>query len=207
MNTIEDFKNAPVGATATNDLGHRALKTVDQALPWTNSQDNYLTHVSMADEGYTLDQPASAREALDCAWELAHEVKPGQIIPKGAQYLELYGSCVREYDAPFDIAVNPAGVPIRTVEPLQDPEPDWIDAPAVLAGFGGWRHDEREVFIPTGAPNRWTRANTDSTFHWNELRDVTPLYPLAEGTMNGEEAPKGYTPSGSMGFKNEETKA
>ena len=70
---------------------------------------------------------------------------------------------------------------VRTLEKLPDPEPDWLDAPAVLARFDGWGPGEREVFIPsTTNPDHWT--NTEWMFHWEELRDVTPLYPTEKET-------------------------
>ena len=139
----------------------------------------------MTQRGYTLDVPApmTAREALDLAWALGHEVSLGQVIPEGARYLTYSNSEVKEHTAQHDVKIRfPHATVIRTVEPLPDPEPDWIDAPAVLASVDD--HDElgeriKGVFYPVIA-NRWTRAGTNWTFHWNELRDVTPLYPKGQ---------------------------
>lgn len=183
MSTTEDFEKAPVGATATDADGNRAMKMKESEQSWVTPWGFYLNDVDMGD--FTLDPPAptTAREALDLAWNLAHEVKEGQVIPKGARCLEVIGSALRAYTSMHDTTISPERAPnFRTLDPLPDPEPepDWLDAPAVLARFDGWDHDEREVFTPTGAPNRWTRAGTDWTFHWNELRDVTPLYPKEE---------------------------
>ena len=213
MSTIEDFKNAPVGATATRDGGLLAIKIGDGERCWLTPVGTYLDDEELMILGYTLDPsaPTTAREALDMAWELAHPVKEGQILPTGARYLQVTSFGLKEYTAERGFRIAPAYVTtIRTVEPLPlpDPKPDWIDAPAVLARLDEWDRDKLDVFTPAhGREGRWARVGTEWTFHWDELTDVTPLYPLAEGTLNGTEAPKGYTPSNSMGLKNEETGA
>ena len=185
MSKIEDFENASAGATAINDLGHRALKTVDQTLPWTNSQDNYLRNTDMADEGYTLDQSASttAREAVELAWELAYEVKEGQVIPEGAWLVERRDNKITvEKNTFFDITVDEWGAEnIRTVEPLPDPKPDWLNAPAVLALVNGWMSGANpQVFTRydyEAAPSEWLYNGSEKPFRWQDLRDVVPLYP------------------------------
>lgn len=54
-------------------------------------------------------------------------------------------------------------------------QPDWLDAPAVLATDD---RDRRGSFFPvTGSDKYWQSAQSGLRFHWNELRDVTPLYP------------------------------
>ena len=182
MSTIEDFKNAPIGATATRTMtGGRAMKIDGVERRWVHLSGIYLDDEEMGD--FTLDPlesaPTTAREALALAWELAHEVKEGQVIPRGTQYLEFNGYGLRQCAASRNMKVSPGLVPLcRTLDPL--PEPDWIDAPAVLAGFDGWSHDEREVFVPTGPHNHWTRVGSSLTSHWSDLRDVTPLYPKGQ---------------------------
>ena len=126
------------------------------------------------------DQPAptTAREALALAWELAHPIKEGQTIPKGTRILRRVLGSIREYQAgwDFDETITFDHLLVRTLDPL--PEPDWLDAPAVLAHVDDHIFQQTAVFTPTGdLPNRWTRAETMWTFHWNELRDVVPLYP------------------------------
>lgn len=179
MSTIEDFKNAPTGATATHkEAGIRAMRTVSAGRSWVTSGGTHLTDKEMAFQGYMLEPPAptTAREALEIAWELAHEVKPGQVIPDGARFMEFHNSVLKEYIAYGDREISYTLAPItRTVEPLSEPE--WLDAPAVLAGFDGWSHDEREVFVQTGPHNHWTRVGSSLASHWSDLRDVTPLYP------------------------------
>ena len=177
MSKIEDFENASAGATAINDLGHRALKTVDQKLPWTNSQDNYLWHTDMADEGYTLESPAptTAREALDMAWDLAHEVKEGQVIPEGAWLVERRDNKITvEKNTFFDITVDEWGAEnIRTAEPLPDPE--WLDAPAVLAY--GPATNLLQVWVKDNQDTGYYKTITNRSVHYVALNDVTPLYP------------------------------
>lgn len=185
MIKIEDFENAPVGATATHPEGARAMKIDDGEQSWITQTGLHVSNEHVWGLVYTLDSfepsPASTREAVELAWELAHEVKEGQVIPVGTWLVDRRDNkIIEEKNTFFNIAVDEWGTEnIRTAEPLPDPEPepDWHDAPAVLARLDERDRDELEVFIPTGAPNRWTRANTDSTFHWNELRDVTPLWP------------------------------
>ena len=178
MNTIEDFENAPVGATATHALWSRAMKIDDGEQCWFTPGGNRYNNGGMVFWNYTLDRPAptTVRDALDLAWELAHPVKPGQVIPNGTRFMEFHNSTVKECIAYGDREINLATAPItRTLEPL--PEPDWLDAPAVLAGFDGWSHDEREVFVPIGPHNHWIRVGSSLTSLWRDLRDVTPLYP------------------------------
>ena len=179
MSTVEDFENAPVGATATNRFGIRAMKMPRTELRWILPSGVYVDDKSIVKWGYTLDLPTTAREALDLAWGLAHEVKEGQVIPGGTRFLESHSSGVREYTASSDLTISPGLAPIfRTLEPLPDPEPDWLDAPAVIAHVGAPNIQPTSVFVPTGThPDRWGRFDSEWTFHWNELRDVIPLYP------------------------------
>ena len=180
MSKIEDFENAPIGATATYPDGSKAVKMGDGEWGWVAPARFYYNDEEMVYWNYTLDPtaPESARGALDLAWELAYEVKPGQVIPAGTRFMEFYNSTLKEYIAYSDREIIYTLAPItRTLEPLSDTEPDWLDAPAVLAGFDGWSHDEREVFIPTDPHNHWTRVGSSLTSHWSDLRDVTPLYP------------------------------
>lgn len=185
MSTIEDFENAPVGATATHKVtGSRAMKVNDGNQHWITPRGNYLSDEDMETRGFTLDPsaPVTAREALDLAWELAHEVKLGQVIPKGDRFLEFYGSGLKEYTAQCDIKIDPGFVmTIRTLEPLPDPEPDWLDAPAVLASHPLCADTEPiGLWIPvTGSKGMWEWPLQQGEFmaHWSELEDVTPLYP------------------------------
>ena len=130
MNTIEDFDNAPVGATATRADGYRAMKIDYYEGPrWLAKNGLYLDEEGMAGSGYTLDPiepaPVSAREALDLAWELAYPVKEGQVIPRGTQYLEFNGHRMQERTSKIDHKISPERAPkVRTLEPLPDPEPD-----------------------------------------------------------------------------------
>ena len=136
MSKIEDFKNAPIGATATHIEGTRAMKLGDDAGSWFTPIGSYLDEEGMVFWGYTLDQsaPTTTREALDLAWELAHPVKEGQIIPGGSRFLEFYDTGVREYTAAFGLKITPELASItRTFDPLPDPKPDWTNAPAVIA--------------------------------------------------------------------------
>ena len=187
MNTIEDFDNAPVGATATRADGYRAMKIDYYEGPrWLAKNGLYLDEEGMAGSGYTLDPiepaPVSAREALDLAWELAHPVKEGQIVPKGTRYLELHNSRLREGTAVFGFKIISVLAPlVRTLDPLPDPEPDWLDAPAVLAKLDKWDRDGQEVFTPAGEEEgNWVAMFSAMTHHWSELVDVTPLYPKGQ---------------------------
>ena len=120
--------------------------------------------------------PTTAREALALAWELAHPVKEGQLIPVGTRLVTRRDNEItigrNDY---FDIAVNRWDVENRrTLDPLPDPEPGWLDAPAVLAVCNDSM--DRAVFVRENeAGTRWVR---DTRFYrWDDLRDVTPLYP------------------------------
>ena len=67
MSKIEDFENAPVGATATHAIGSRAMKIDGVERRWIGQSGFHMDDEQMAHWNYTLDPPApeSAREALD----------------------------------------------------------------------------------------------------------------------------------------------
>ena len=152
MSTLEEFENAPIGATASDPDGRTAVKTPHKEWPWSlfDEDGERIAHASnhhMATQGWTLDPtpavPATAREALDLAWELAHPVKEGQVIPKGARAIDHSGGTVDEYIAGGDwVPRDPAN--FRTLDPLPEPTPDWLDAPAVLANVVGRAVDYAE---------------------------------------------------------------
>lgn len=179
MSTVEDFKNAPVGATATHAGGSRVMKIDDGEQRWVTRGGICLSDEQVERRGYALDLPTTVRDALELAWELAHEVKPGQVIPAGTRYLQDQGSGLNESRARCDFNISPGIAPhIRTLKPLPDPEPSWIDAPAVLARLGEWGRDGREVFVPAGEEeNSWVAMFSAQSYHWDKLIDVTPLYP------------------------------
>ena len=179
MNTMADFKNAPGGAIATSPYGGRAMKIYGGAWHWITSRGNRLNDTEMELQGYTLGPapaPTTAREALDLAWELAHEVEEGQTIPAGTDYLvSRNGERPVIMRTTIDQLTSKAfGTNRRTLDPLPDPEPDWLDAPAVLAtcgcrGIELWRpHDEKDGI--------WVSARGEHAL-WSSLRDVTPLWP------------------------------
>ena len=183
MIKIEDFENAPVGATATRADGHRAMKINDGVRGWIAPKDSYLSDKGMAHFGYTLDPtvPATAREALDMglnvAWDLAHEVKEGQVIPEGAWLVERRDNKITvEKNTFFDITVDEWGAEnIRTVEPLPDPKPDWLNAPAVLAY--GPATNLLQVWVKDNQDTGYYKTITNRSVHYVALNDVTPLYP------------------------------
>ena len=196
MSTFEDFENAPVGATAKKEVGLVAIREGDKTdyYPWMcTTYGDWLSNDDLAERGYTLvpSVPTTAREALDLAWELAHEVREGQTIPKGTKYLERHNGALREYTAFHDMNPKAGGEEwLRTQDPLPDPELDWFDAPAVLATQ---KHSNGHL-----NPTVWTRDPFDSdrwvtgliSTHWRDLRDVTPLYPKED-----EEPGKSDTPN------------
>ena len=184
MSKMEDFENAPFGATATHDNGSRAMKTDKVGRSWILQNKIYLDDEEMAHWNYTLDPsvsaPTTAREALDLAWELAHEVKEGQHIPDGVRLLDRFdGNDFSVYTTLVGFTSNAReALTIRTLDPLPDPEPDWLDAPAVLAS------DKRD---DTGDCHPWINvgggewfATRRLTTHWSTLRHVTPLYPKGQ---------------------------
>lgn len=179
MSMIEDFRNAPVGATARRKGSARVWKERTGGFPWaTTFHYEWLSNEELVEEGYMLGLPAptTAREALDLAWELAHEVKEGQVIPEGTRLLDRPShSHFSAYMTRVDLTINEwESQTIRTLEPLPDPEPDWLDAPAVLAtcecrGIELWQpHNEKD--------GMWVSVSGEHA-RWTSLRDVTPLYP------------------------------
>lgn len=59
-------------------------------------------------------------------------------------------------------------------QPHPDPEPDWLDAPAVLAAMNecSWQ----KVWLPKPNGN-WECTCCGVARHWTKMTDVTPLYP------------------------------
>lgn len=187
MSTVEDFRGAPVGATATHADGSRAVKIDDGEQSWMLRTGAYVQDELVEQRGYTLDPPTptTAREALYLAWELAHEVKPGQVIPKGTRCLEFSITGLKEYAAyrDFGADLELASI-VRTLEPLPEPEPDWLDAPAAYARCGYCSHEDYGLQITLHGPvlngQKWECAECQTATDWSNLRDVTPLYPKEE---------------------------
>ena len=183
MSTLEDFENAPVGATATNSCGGRAMKLGGSKRPWIYQNGFYMTNEEMVQWRYTLDPPAptTAREALDLAWELAHEVEEGQIIPAGMDYLVLRngGRPATMRSGLNQRALKSDERNLRTLDPLPETLPDWVKAPAVLARpKNDDRHASLALFEQIG---RGTLEDKHGNrVSWRELRDVTPLYPKGQ---------------------------
>ena len=182
MSKMEDFENAPFGATATHDNGSRAMKTDKVGRSWILQNKIYLDDEEMAHWNYTLDPsvsaPTTVREALDLAWELAHEVEEGQHIPDGVRLLDRFdGNDFSVYTTLVGFTSNAReALTIRTLDPLPDPEPDWLDAPAVIATTIG--NDNHRTFANVGN-SRWY-APGEKSYLWTDLTDVTPLYPKGQ---------------------------
>ena len=127
--------------------------------------------------------PTTAREALTLAWELAHPVKEGQIIPVGTWLVERRGDefAVGKNDY-FEATANDWDVKNRrTLDPLPDPEPDWLDAPAVLAAMKG--RSGQKVWLPK--PNgHWECTCCGVVRHWFNMADVTPLWPKEDAAYS-----------------------
>ena len=183
MSKMEDFENAPVGATATNGVGSRAMKMSDIERRWILPTGVHYNDVEMVGRGYTLDSPVptTAREALDLAWELAHEVEEGQIIPAGMDYLVLRngGRPATMRSGLNQRALKSDERNLRTLDPLPETLPDWVKAPAVLARpKNDDRHASLALFEQIG---RGTLEDKHGNrVSWRELRDVTPLYPKGQ---------------------------
>ena len=186
MSTIEEFKNAPIGATATSPYGHIAFKTGRLKFPWSigDSRGTHLGDLCSAEMvGYTLNPaaPTTAQEALALAWDLAHPVQEWQVIPKGTRYLEkrnngLIAECTAERLIALSHGMRNS---VRTQDPLPDPEPDWLNAPAVKARVKGYHI--LFTWVPVDGPrhHRWYSQvkGEGETYDWQDLCDVTPLYP------------------------------
>lgn len=128
--------------------------------------------------------PTTAREALDLAWDLAHPVREGQVIPAGSWVIH----ADLDDDGAMEVYKTGPGILephkevgiIRTFDPLPDPLPKWTKAPAVLAAtIFEDRSEHRTVFArenKTGT--QWLRDT--KVYRWDELTDVVPLYPKGQ---------------------------
>lgn len=190
MSTLEDFENAPVGATASQNGPGRAWKEpgMGEYPWWAPFSYEWLSNKEMAEGGYVLNRPTptTAKEALDLAWELAHPVNEGQVVPEGAKWMKKVAGNVQEatMSRDYTVTANDTYV-LRTHEPLPDPEPDWLNAPAVMALVKGWVScADPQVFSrgnKTGTQSRhegyWRSSLTGLLHHWTDLISVVPLYP------------------------------
>lgn len=174
--TFEEFENAPSGATATDPDGRVAVKTFDDDIdPWMTRDYKWLSDTEMAENGYVLGPlpPATAREALDLAWSLAHPVKEGQVIPAGTDYL-----VSRNGERPATMRTNLDQFASKTDETNRrtlDPLPEWRDAPAVIAFVKGHDGDPQVFARENKTGTQWLRDT--KVYRWDELADVVPLYP------------------------------
>lgn len=119
-----------------------------------------------------------SKGALDLAWELGHPVREGQVIPKGTKFMKKTEGNVQAYTMRRDYTVTADDTYIlRTHEPLSEPEPDWLDAPAVLASMDdcSWQ----KVWLPRSG-GKWTCTCCGAILHWSLMADVTPLYPKGD---------------------------
>ena len=184
MNTEEDFKNAPVGATATHSDGGRAMKMDYVERRWIVPNGFCLDDEEMERRGYTLDPlpplppfppfpHTTAREALALAWDLAYPVKEGRVIPEGTACLARLDNGYQSYETPGELITSESQIDIRALDPLPDPDPDWLDAPAVIAIAENFSY--RRTWLP--AEDGYWVSVEDGLTNWTELTDVTPLYP------------------------------
>lgn len=122
-----------------------------------------------------LTAPTSAQEAFELAWNLAYPVKEGQVIPAGTRYLQWVEGNLREYTEHLGITVTKGkSILARTVDPLPATEPDWLDAPAVLASMNDC--SSQKVWLPK-SDGHWECTCCGTERHWSKMADVTPLYP------------------------------
>ena len=135
--------------------------------------------------------PRTAREALALAWELAHPVKEGYEVPIGTECISKVADgefLTYRSKKPFDGGNRPGRAEARTLDPLPDPEPDWLDAPAVVAFVKGQVSCvDPQVFAranKTGTQELhegyWRSSLTGLHYHWTDLIDTVPLYPRAD---------------------------
>ena len=192
MSTLEDFESAPVGATATGPNGERAIKTHSYSFPWNTARHtgvNDFASLRLFHDCYVLDPapPSTAREALDLAWYLAHPVKKGQVIPAGTRVIDREGSGIVVECPAIHRTVDgrPLWMDIRTLDPLPEPTPDWLDAPAVLAKINRssslYPPNEFLVWAPCkkgdhAEEGSWAVPGIEACVEWQDLTDVTPLY-------------------------------
>ena len=105
--------------------------------------------------------PKNAREALDLAWELAHPVKAEQTLPYGTQ------SLWRDPDGRLSVGGSDVYTvsrkdahKIRTLDPIPEPTPDWLDAPAVIAFVKGHGGDPQVFSRENKTGTQWLRTST-----------------------------------------------
>lgn len=125
--------------------------------------------------------PKTSREALALAWELAHRLKDGQLIPAGTECMVRFeDGDIRSYTTRTDDTAQESKYPgqeTRTFEPL----PDWLSAPAVHATCGC---HGTELWQPHNAKDGlWVNMRGEHA-HWTSLRDVTPLRQIQQDDLN-----------------------
>ena len=65
MSAIEDFKNAPIGTTATHAIGSRAMKIDGVERRWIGQSGFHMDDEQMTHWNYTLDPLVSVTRTLD----------------------------------------------------------------------------------------------------------------------------------------------
>lgn len=130
--------------------------------------------------------PKTAREALELAWELAHPVKEGQAIPRGTRVIDHTGGTVVECTVGSDW-VPREHENIRTLDPAQEPLPDWLKAQAVMADCLDCNPpglDTRSVYVNI-VGDRWTCTECLRKLPWQDMTNVTPLHAPQEEPSTG----------------------
>lgn len=121
--------------------------------------------------------PKTARAALALAWELAHRLKDGQLIPAGTECMVRFeDGDIRSYTTRTDDTAQESKYPgreTRTFEPL----PEWLNAPAVHATCGC---HGIELWQPHNAKDGLWMSMSGEHAHWTSLRDVTPLHTMPQ---------------------------
>ena len=105
--------------------------------------------------------------------------------PPTEQVREIYSEIRHEstglgldpHRAEFDRWLDQVKAEACTLDPLPDPEPDWLDAPAVLAVCND-SMDRAVLVRENEAGTQWVRDT--KVYRRDELIDVVPLYPKGQ---------------------------
>lgn len=180
MTTLEEFKAASIGTVATNGDA-RAVKVTDAGGRRNDWVDAYgrVSYDDLACSDYTIiaQGPMSAREYLEEAWEAAYPVPEGAVIPAGTPYIlrTSTGSIGYYAHGAAEVIPSPVAQSHRTLEPLPEPEPEWVKAKFIWADLGG----ERAIFERYA--DTWLTTGGDASWPMEEMAARNPVPVKLEG--------------------------
>ena len=121
---------------------------------------------------------------IQAAWDAAHEVPEGAVIPAGMAHI------VRWHDGTYSFrseheSIDPGRITtfirqFRTLEPLPEPEPEWVKADFVWADSCDVRTIYERNETPQGR-EYWTTTGSSASYTRDQVSTLNPVPVKGEG--------------------------